>query len=43
MCRRLFLWVQLLVVSGAANFQAFMPSEFELYKKVIQEAGIKAG
>ncbi len=30
------------VGSGAADFQAFMASEFELYKKVIQEAGIKA-
>lgn len=30
------------VGSSAADFQAFMASEFELYKKVIQEAGIKA-
>ena len=30
------------VGNSAAEFQAFMASEFELYKKVIQEAGIKA-
>jgi tripartite-type tricarboxylate transporter receptor subunit TctC len=30
------------VGSGAADFQTFMASEFELYKKIIQEAGIKA-
>lgn len=29
------------VGSSAAEFQAFMGSEFELYKKIIQEAGIK--
>jgi tripartite-type tricarboxylate transporter receptor subunit TctC len=29
------------VGSSAADFQTFMASEFELYKKVIQEAGIK--
>lgn len=30
------------VGNSAAEFQAFMASEFELYKKIIQEAGIKA-
>ncbi|MBC7702735.1 MAG: tripartite tricarboxylate transporter substrate binding protein [Rhodoferax sp.] len=30
------------VGSSASDFQAFMASEFELYKKVIQDAGIKA-
>ena len=30
------------VGNSAADFQAFMASEFELYKKIIQEAGIKA-
>jgi tripartite-type tricarboxylate transporter receptor subunit TctC len=30
------------VGSSAAEFQAFMASEFELYKKIIKEAGIKA-
>ena len=30
------------VGSSAADFQTFMASEFEVYKKVIQEAGIKA-
>ena len=30
------------VGSSASDFQAFMASEFEVYKKVIQEAGIKA-
>ena len=30
------------VGSSAADFQTFMASEFELYKKVIQDAGIKA-
>lgn len=29
------------VGNGAAEFQAFMASEFEVYKKVIQDAGIK--
>jgi len=28
--------------NSAAEFQAFMASEYELYKKVIQDAGIKA-
>jgi tripartite-type tricarboxylate transporter receptor subunit TctC len=30
------------VGSSASDFQAFMASEFEVYKKVIQDAGIKA-
>jgi len=30
------------VGNSAAEFQAFIASEFELYKKIIQEAGIKA-
>jgi tripartite-type tricarboxylate transporter receptor subunit TctC len=30
------------VGNSAAEFQAFMASEFDLYKKIIQEAGIKA-
>jgi len=30
------------VGNTAAEFQSFMASEFELYKKIIQEAGIKA-
>jgi len=30
------------VGNSASEFQAFMGSEFELYKKIIQEAGIKA-
>jgi tripartite-type tricarboxylate transporter receptor subunit TctC len=30
------------VGNSAAEFQSFMASEFELYKKVIQDAGIKA-
>ena len=30
------------VGNSAAEFQAFMATEFELYKKIIQEAGIKA-
>ena len=30
------------VGSSASDFQAFMASEFELYKKVIQDAGIRA-
>jgi tripartite-type tricarboxylate transporter receptor subunit TctC len=29
------------VGNSAAEFQAFMASEYELYKKVIQDAGIK--
>ena len=28
--------------SRASEFQAFMGNEFELYKKIIQDAGIKA-
>ena len=31
------------VGNSASEFQAFMASEFELYKKIIQDAGIKAG
>ena len=30
------------VGNSASEFQAFMGNEFELYKKVIQDAGIKA-
>lgn len=30
------------VGNGAAEFQAFMANEFEVYKKIIQDAGIKA-
>ena len=30
------------VGNSAAEFQSFMGSEFELYKKIIQDAGIKA-
>ena len=30
------------VGNGAGEFQAFMGNEFELYKKIIQDAGIKA-
>ena len=30
------------VGNSAAEFQSFMATEFELYKKIIQDAGIKA-
>jgi hypothetical protein len=30
------------VGNSAAEFQSFMAAEFELYKKIIQDAGIKA-